>query len=187
MAKQSVTISFSSSLADDPIELSIDMDDVKNEAANGRTSSFIFGDEAFFRVFTNPLSGVDITCFASDGVITSYEEGDAVFENQEYLEFNEPPESHGGVIEDNVASLAFPVYSDFIATGIPVGSNPSGSVTLDPADPSKAKASIAAPGVYDASYTSHYWSFSIRKDSIPIDWPVDEPYPIVIVVVGLAS
>ena len=62
MANQSLTISFTTT-GDDDIDLTVDLDDEANAAANsGRTSSFIYGDEAFFRVFTNPVSGVDVTC-----------------------------------------------------------------------------------------------------------------------------
>lgn len=182
MANQSVTISFQSVSSDD-IELTVDLDDLKNEASSTRTSSFIFGDEAFFRVFTNPVSGVAITCYPSDGILTSYEEGSAEYEiDSEILEFNQPYIAQGGKVVDNVSSLAFPVYSDFVATALSV--NNCGSVTLNPLDPSEAVASADGPGVYDASYVSHYWSFSIQMPTIPDEWPEGEPYPIVIVVVG---
>ena len=185
MAKKSVTISFSTISGDD-IDLTVDMDDVKNEdkdnGGSGRTSSFVFGDEAFFRVFPNPITGINIECFPSDGVLTSYEEGTAVYDHEEYLQFSEPYEAEGGKIEENTASLAFPASSGFIATA--KSANSCGSVTLDPLDPSFALASATGPGVYEASYTANYWSFSIQMNSIPNDWPVDEPYPIVIVIVG---
>lgn len=183
MANQSVTISFQSTSSDD-IDLTVDMDDIKNEASSGRTSSFIFGDEAFFRVFTNPISGVAVTCYPSDGILTSYEAGSAVYTvESEILEFNQPYEAQGGVIEDNVSSLAFPAYSSFLASAL--STNNCGSVTLNSIDPSEAVASAAGPGVYDASYVAHYWSFSIQMPTIPSGWPEGEPFPIVIVVVGV--
>jgi len=188
MANQSVTISFQSTTSSDDISLTVDMDDVKNldtdNGGSGRTSSFIFGDEAFFRVFTNPITGVDVSCYESDGILSSYETGSAVYAvDSEILEFTQPYEAQGGVIDDNVSSLAFPVTSGFVATVL--STKNCGSVSLNSLDPSEAKASAAGPGVYDASYTANYWSFSIQMPTIPTDWPIDEPYPIVIVVVGV--
>jgi len=181
MAKQSVTISFVTAESD--FDISVDMDDEKNFAANNeRTSSFIFGDEAFFRVFTKPISGVSISCYQSDGVLTSY--GIESVSIQEYLTFTEAPESAGGVIEDNTASLSKPVYSGFVVEGLPQGSSPCGVVSLSLVEPDIALASQAGPGVYDANYVAQYHSFSIKKDSIPTGFPSDEPYPIVIVIVG---
>lgn len=184
MAKQSVTISFITQTASDLINLSVDMDDAKNTLANsGRTSSFIFGDEAFFRVFTKPVSGITVSCYQSDGVIASY--GQEFAPIQEYISFTEPPESAGGIIADNVASLSKPVYGNFTSEGLPQGSSPSGIVTLSLIDPAEVVASQAGPGVYDINYVAQYHSFSIRKDSIPPGFPEDESYPIVVVIVGI--
>ena len=179
MANQSVTISFVTKTASEAISLSVDMDTEKNEELNeGRTSEFIFGDEAFFRVFSEPIEGITIGCYPSDGVIASY--GEKTVDVQEYIQFIQPPLIAGGTVEDNISSLDKPAFSDFVAEGLPPGSSPCGVISVDPIDSSQANASLAGPGVYDTSYKAKYHSFSIKKDSIPSD----ESYPIVIVIVG---
>ncbi len=187
MANQSITVSFST-VGADGLSLQIDLDDVKNaEINNGRTSGFIFGDEVFFRVFTNPVTGVTLSPFSSDGVLGSYGVQSPI-DIQEYITFDQPPASHGGLVKDMTASLGFPVSSGFSAS--PLGNSNCGSVTVDPKDISQAVASIAGPGVYDANYQAQFTRFSISKDSIPVGWEIDPetgeypPYPIVVVIVG---
>ena len=181
MANQSMTISFVT--VGDSVSLQVVMDDVMNKQENSdRTSNFIFGDEAYFMVFPTPVTGVTIACYQSDGIINPY--GQKTIDVEDQLIFTQPPLAAGGVIEDNVASLSKPAYSDFIATGIPAGSSPSGSVSLSATDPSKALASQANPGVYESTYKSLYHSFSLKKDNVPVGWDTTKPYPIVVVVVG---
>ena len=191
MANQSITVSFSTASSDDSIELTIALDYVMNAAENNkRTSGFLFGDTVYFKVYTNPITGVDLALFSSDGVLGEY--GVQPLEaNQEYITFDEPPESAGGLLKNMNTSLSFPAYSGFLASAL--GDSACGSVTLDPDDATNVVASIPGPGVYDASYNSQYYSYSISKDSMPAGWEVDPitgeypAYPIVIVVVGTES
>jgi hypothetical protein len=186
MGNQALTISFVTQ--SDTAELTVDLDDVLNAAANeGRITSFIYGDEVFFRVFTKPLTGIAVTAHASGGVLTDHSVGGTIMSSvviEEQLSFIQPPLANGGVVADNVASLEKPAYSGFVAAGLPTGASPSGSVTLDPTDAGQAVASLAGPGVYDATYTAQYWSFSIKQDTIPAGVGTDEAYPLVIVIVG---
>jgi len=190
-----MTISFVTQTASDTISLIVDMNDEQNKLANnGRTSSFIFGDEAFFRVFTNPVEGVELYAFQSDGELARQNVIDDVHEQlsadlQEYAVFTQPPETNGGVVEDNTANLSKPVSDPnppaFTAEGLPPGASPCGIVSVSPEDPAVLQASQANPGVYDVNYKAKYFSFSIKKDTIPPGFPEDEPYPIVIVIVGV--
>lgn len=187
MANQSLTVSFSVQTSDD-IGLTVDLDDEMNYAENNkRTSSFRFGDTVYFRVFTNPVDGVTVTCYESDGTLASH--GTKDVEIEDTAVFSQPPEPYGSAAE-NTSSVSIPVKSGFVATGLPSGS-PCGSISVDSEDASQLQASQAGPGVYRISYTANCYSFSINKDTVPPGFDVPdsegnyESYPIVIVVVGV--
>lgn len=178
MANQSLTITFT---AQSEAELTVELDDTLNEQENGgRTSSFLYGDEVYFRVYTNPITGVSVDCYESDGVITS--KGTDTDTIEETIIFTEPPESAGGNPSDNTASLGKPVYSGFSASAL---GNSLGSITVNPTDPAEVVASQAGPGVYEVSYTAKYYLFSLKKDTRPSGVAINDSYQISVVIVGL--
>jgi hypothetical protein len=171
MAKQSVTISFvTSSMGDDGISLFVDMDDEQNEAENdGRTSTFIYGDTAYFRVFPSPIEGVSISCYPSDGSVISH--GEHTADVDEIISFT-----------DNTVTLEKPVFSDFSVEQ--VSETSCGAISVNPDNPSEAMASQAGPGVYRATYTAKFQRFSISIPSKPAGISDDEAYPVVVSIVG---
>jgi len=185
MANQALTISFVTQ--SDNAELTVDLDDVLNASTNsGRTSSFIYGDTVYFRVFTKPLTGIIVTAYNSAGTLVDVSIGGTVMEIvvvTEQLVFTQPPSAQGGTLEDQVASLAKPAYSGFTSTAI-AGSSSVGSVTLNPNNVQEAMASILGPGVHECSYNAQYSSFSINLATIPVGYSSDVEYPIVVIIVG---
>jgi hypothetical protein len=163
MAKQSVTISFvTSSMGDDGISLFVDMDDEQNEAENdGRTSTFIYGDTAYFRVFPSPIEGVSISCYPSDGSVISH--GEHTADVDEIISFTEPPEDAGGAVEDNTVTLEKPVFSDFSVEQ--VSETSCGAISVNPD-------------------TAKFQRFSISIPSKPAGISDDEAYPVVVSIVG---
>ena len=174
MANESVTITFETydSDSDSSASLSIELDDERNEEANSdRTSSFLFGDEVFFRVYPTTFDS-DITIENTDGDISSY--GKKASMETETLTFTEPS---SGDVSDNTESLSNLCYSEFTSTSI--GSNECGAISLG-SDNITVNAEKAGVGVFSVSYNVFYHLFSIKKDIMPSGWDVDEPYPIVV-------
>jgi hypothetical protein len=168
-------------MGDDGISLFVDMDDEQNEAENdGRTSTFIYGDTAYFRVFPSPIEGVSISCYPSDGSVISH--GEHTADVDEIISFTEPPEDAGGAVEDNTVTLEKPVFSDFSVEQ--VSETSCGAISVNPDNPSEAMASQAGPGVYRATYTAKFQRFSISIPSKPAGISDDEAYPVVVSIVG---
>lgn len=174
MADSSLTISFVATASGDQfIDLELD-DDLNNEK-----TSFLFGETAFFRVFTN-CSTVDF--YLSEGSISSV--GSGSIEMTEVITFTEPPESAGGKASDNTASLSHPAKSGtFSATKLGSGTG-CGTLSIDVANTKQVNASLAGPGAYLVSYTSDYSVKKIVGPNMPSGWDIEESYPVVVLAVG---
>jgi hypothetical protein len=185
MADTSLTVQFQAVSTETDTNIVAELDDDRNSAANnGRTSSFKFGDTVYYRVYTNPVDGMDVTCYNSDGTITyhgKYSESD----REQVITFAEPPESKGGDPDDNTASLDVPCESGFSAELL--GTTGCGSVYLSTDDPEVAKASQTGVGVYRATYDTEYFLYGLSNVAAPSDWPAGESYPVVILIVGTLS
>lgn len=185
MANTSLTINFSTQ-ADGTDENGNDLfiDIELDDELNNDKSSFEFGATVYLRVFTN-CSTIDF--YPSEGSVlpatTTLPPTDGHAEVTEIITFTQPPESAGGVVADNTASLSYPVSSNFSAVKLGSGAG-CGSISVDPTDSSTAVASQAGPGVYTATYNAVYASKSIVGPSAPTGWDSEETYPVVVVVVG---
>ena len=175
MANSSLTISFNTTTGSTDKILIIDLDDEKND---DRTT-FLFGETVHFRVFTDCD---EVLFFPSEGSVSGTGSGTATVEDT--ITFTEPPESAGGSISNNTASLNYPANEgSFSATVLGSGAG-CGTISVDDVDAQQANASQAGPGVYIATYQSDYDSHSIDGPSVPEGWDSDLTYPVVIVVVG---
>jgi len=171
MADTSLTISFSTQVDgtdDDGNDLFIDIE--LDDELNGDISTFEFGATVYLRVFTN-CSIIDF--YPSEGTVlptsTSLPPTDGPAEISEIITFTQPPESAGGVVADNTASLSYPASSGFSAVKLGSGAG-CGSISLSSTDSSTAVASQAGPGVYTATYNAVYASKNIIGPAASIGW-----------------
>jgi len=193
MANSTLTVSFTTQTLDDDgeIDLTVELDDEANkEANNGRTSSFLFGDDVYFKVFKNPLTGVNISTYQSDGNVTIDQTGVTDSDREEFALFSQPDISGYTYKESekNDHNLEVPCNGVFSVTEL--GSGDLGVVSLDPEDPSVLVK--ASPGVvvgvvtYDATYDR----YKLSGVTQPTGWvPTDDnnSYPVIVVIVGTQS
>lgn len=185
MADTALTVQFQTVSSETDTNITAELDDDRNSAANnGRTSSFKFGDTVYFRVYTNPVDGMDINCYNSDGTVTYHGE-ESESNREEIITFAEPPESKGGDPDNNTANLAVPCAEGFSAELL--STTGCGSIFLSTEDPEVAKASQAGVGVYRATYDTEYFLYDLAHVAAPDDWPAGESYPVIILIVGTIS
>jgi hypothetical protein len=167
MANASLTINFStysSSSTTGDIDLSVGLD----EALNGGKTSFVFGDTAYFQIFTNATT---IKIHKSIGTVT--DNGTGQIAMSEMLAFNGVP---GSDPADNTANLT---YTPKGAVTFKVIAGGAGAFSVSG---STVQASQAGLAVVQADYDAEYLSKSISGVNKPANWPDDITYPVVVVV-----
>ena len=173
MANSNITISFSATTSSSDTYIELELDDEQNN----EESTFLFGDDAYYRIFTNCE---EWESFPSSGNITDH--GTGTKDVEETITFTQPPEEMGGSAKDNTATLSHtPKEGTFTATR--VSDSSCGAISLDEVDPQTVKASQAGVAVYKVTYQSDFFSQSITVDQ-PSEWPNDEDFPVVVVVAG---
>ena len=179
MANASLTISFNTTSSADQF-IDLELDDVLNKDE----TTFIFGTEVFFKMFTD-CTTVDF--FATENSVSNGTDG--IDDVVEYISFTQPPVSHGGKVKDNTATTSKPITGAW--SWKQVGTSGCGSITTVDGDLKTLKASAAGPGVYEITYESAYTGHKITGPSEPAEWVSetadgeDAPdYPLVIVAAG---
>lgn len=190
MANSTLTVSFTTeTLDDDSIDLTVELDDDKNIIENdGRTSSFLFGDDVYFKVFTNPISGVNVTTYESDGTTSMDASGEIDTDREEFAIFSQPaiPGYVYKPSEKNDYNLQVPCNGTFTFSAL--GSGTAGVISLaDPSTLVKANPGIVVGIIkYDAKFDR----YKLSGVTQPTGWiPTDDnnSYPVVVVIVGVKS
>jgi hypothetical protein len=183
MANSTLTINFTTVTGSTDKFIDAELDEIENNDA----SSFLFGETAHFRVFTNCDS---VEFFESDGVVApdnTTGATKATKDVKEFITFTQPPASSGGKASENTASLSYPVKSGTTYVFTPLGDSNCGAISVDESDPKTARASAAGPGVYLAEYTAEYTKHNISGVQKPAIWDEledEDSYPVVVVMVG---
>ena len=173
MANSSLTINFTTTTGSVDQFIDIDLDD----DLNNEKSTFLFGDTAYFRVFTNCST---LSFYPSESSVSS--NGTKTADSEEYISFTQPPATAGGIASENTASVSYPINSGTLTATKIAGD--CGSLSVDAVDTKQINASKAGVAVYKVEYESDYKSYSIGGISAPPGWVDDSTYPVVIVVVG---
>lgn len=156
MAEQSISISFVTAGAADGEVLAAELDSEKN----GNKTQFLYGEKAYFRVYTYPES-MGLTITESDGHVTS--EGSGTVDEEENIVFT----------NSNEGSCSKPVSS--ITSSKWLG-NSLGSVS---AAGTKIKTSSKGVAVLKLNYRANF-----KRYALSLSAKADDSYTVVVYIQG---